>query len=75
VNVKIPVTVTSDNQTFILVRGVGKVGVTQQRTIQLKAGVYTFEGMREGYKSKLVELRIPIGSDSIGVRIVCDERI
>jgi len=75
VNVKIPVTVTSDNQTYILVRGVGKVGVTQQRTIQLKAGVYTFEGMREGYKSKLVEVRIPIGSRSIGVRVVCDERI
>jgi len=75
VNVKIPVTVTSDNQTYILVRGVGKVGLTQQRTIQLKAGTYTFEGLREGYKSKLVEVRIPIGSRSFGVKVVCDERI
>jgi len=75
VNVKIPVTVTSDNQTYILVRGVGKVGLTQQRTIQLKAGTYTFEGLREGYKSKLVEVRIPIGSRSFGVKVICDERI
>ncbi len=75
VNVKIPVTVTSDNQTYILVRGIGKVGLTRARTIQLKAGVYTFEGMREGYKSKLVEVRIPIGSHSFGIRVICDERI
>jgi len=75
VNVKIPVTVTSDNQTFILVRGIGKVGITQQRTIRLKAGSYTFEGMREGYKSKLVEVRIPIGSRSFDVKVICDERI
>jgi len=74
-NVKIPVTVTSDNQTYILVRGVGKVGLTEERTIQLKPGIYTFEGLREGYKSKLVEVRIPIGSRSFGVKVVCDERI
>ncbi len=74
-NVKIPVTVTSDNQTYILVRGVGKVGLTEQRTIQLKPGTYTFEGLRKGYKSKLVEVRIPIGSNTFGVRVVCDERI
>jgi len=74
-NKKISVTVKSDNQTFILVRGVGKVGITQQRTIQLKPGVYTFEGIRKGYISKLVEVRIPIGTRSLGVEIVCDERI
>ncbi len=74
-NIKIPVTVKSDNQTYILVRGVGKVGATAQRTIQLKPGVYTFEGIREGFKSKLVEVRIPIGISSFGVEVVCDERI
>jgi len=74
-NVKIPVTVKSDNQTYILVRGVGKVGTTQERIIQLKPGAYTFEGLREGYKSKLVEVRIPVGTSSFGVEVVCDERI
>jgi len=74
-NVKIPVTVTSDHQTYILVRGVGKVGLTEERIIQLKPGIYTFEGVRKGYKSKLVEVRIPIGASSFGVNVICDERI
>ena len=75
VNIKIPVMVTSDNQTNILVRGIGKVGLTQARTIQLKAGIYTFEGLRDGYKSKLVRVRIPIGATSFAVEVICNERI
>jgi len=74
-NVKIPVFVKSDNQTYILVRGVGKVGTTLGRTIQLTPGEYTFEGIRSGYKSKLVQIRIPVGQTSFQVEVVCDERI
>ncbi len=74
-NVKIPVFVTSDNKTFILVRGVGKVGLTPGREIQLKPGEYTFEGIRKGYKSKLVQVRLPIGHSSFKVEVVCDEPI
>jgi len=74
-NIKIPVMVTSDNQTYILVRGVGKVGLTQARTIQLKAGIYTFVGLRDGYKSKLVRVRIPVGAASFSVEVICNERI
>ncbi len=73
--VKIPVFVKSDNQTYILVRGVGKVGMTLGRTIYLKPGAYTFEGIRSGYKSKLVQVRLPIGKTSFQVEVVCDERI
>jgi len=75
ININIPVMVTSDNQTYILVRGVGKVGLTQARTIQLKAGTYTFEGLRDGYKSKLVRVRIPVGAASFSVEVICNERI
>ncbi|MDX8392166.1 MAG: hypothetical protein R8K53_06335 [Mariprofundaceae bacterium] len=74
-NIEIPVSVKSDNQTYILVRGVGKVGRTEQRTIRLKPGRYTFEGLRKGYKSKLVEVRIPVGSTAFGVEVICDESI
>jgi len=74
-NTKVPVFVKSDNQTYILVRGVGKVGTTLGRTIQLKPGEYTFEGIRSGYKSKLVQVRLPIGKTSFQVEVVCDERI
>jgi len=74
-NVKVPVFVKSDNQTYILVRGVGKVGATLGRTIQLRPGDYMFEGIRSGYKSKLVQVRIPVGKTSFQVEVVCDERI
>ncbi len=74
-NVKIPVTLTSDNQTYILLKGVGKVGLTEERIIQLKPGIYTFEGLRKGYKSKLVEVHIPIGTKAWSVKVICDERI
>ncbi len=74
-NVAIPVFVKSDNQTYIRVRGVGKVGVTHGRNIQLKPGEYTFEGSREGYKSKLVRIRLPVGKRSFQVEVICDERI
>jgi tetratricopeptide (TPR) repeat protein len=74
-NVEIPVFVKSDNQTYILVRGVGKVGLTHGRNIQLKPGEYTFEGSRTGYKSKLVRVRLPVGKASFQVEVICDERI
>jgi len=74
-NIDIPVSITSDNKTFIVVRGVGKVGLTEQRTIQLKAGLYSFEGRRVGYQSKLVQVRIPIGATSFAIEVICDKRI
>jgi len=74
-DVKVPVFVKSDNQTYILVRGVGKVGETLGRTIHLRPGDYTFEGIRSGYKSKLVQVRVPVGRASFQVEVVCDERI
>ncbi|NWF39154.1 hypothetical protein F3F96_08405 [Mariprofundus sp. NF] len=74
-SVKIPVFVKSDNQTYIVVKGVGKVGLTHGREIALKPGVYTFEGSRSGYRSKLVQVRLPVGKPALQVEVVCDERI
>ncbi len=74
-SVKISVTVTSDNQTNILVRGVGVVGVTQLKVIQLTPGHYKFEGKRAGYKSKLMEVLIPYDKPDYQINIVCDEAI
>ncbi|MDJ0622317.1 MAG: hypothetical protein QNJ17_05100 [Desulfocapsaceae bacterium] len=75
VNRLVPVTIVSDNQTYIQVRGIGKVGMVSERTIELKPGTYTFEGSRPGFKSKLVETLIPYDQNNFSVRIVCDERI
>ncbi|RLB90322.1 MAG: hypothetical protein DRH26_09905 [Deltaproteobacteria bacterium] len=75
VNRLILVTVISDNKTSVLVRSVGKVGVIFQKNIQLKPGNYTFEGVRKGFKSKLVQTFISYDQDSFSVRVICDELI
>jgi len=75
VNRPIPVEVRSDNQTYILVRGVGNVGVIDSKVIQLKPGQYTFEGKRQGFKSKIVEVTIPYNLKTYSLRVVCDEPI
>jgi hypothetical protein len=75
VNRLIPVTVTSDNQTNVLIRAVGRVGAISQKVIQLKPGSYTFEGVRKGYKSKLVLANIPYDRNSFSVQVICDEPI
>lgn len=74
-NRPIPVTVLSDNKTQVLVRRVGKLGAISEKTIELKPGKYTFEGSRNGYKSKLVQTFIRYEQESYRVQIICDERI
>ncbi|MEH6576569.1 MAG: hypothetical protein V7731_05770 [Amphritea sp.] len=71
----IDVFLKSDNQTYIVVRGVGQVGITAGRSIKLKPGEYIFEGKREGFRSKLVTVQIPINNLPVTVEIVCDEPI
>lgn len=71
----LPVTVISDNKTYVFVRGVGKVGVVSQKTVQLKPGKYTFEGTRNGYKSTLVQAFIAYDQSDFEVRVMCDEPI
>ncbi len=71
----IPVTIMSDNKTYVLVRGIGKVGVISQKTIKLKPGNYTFEGTRNGFKSKFLQVLIPYDQNNYSVRIICDEPI
>jgi hypothetical protein len=71
----IPVMVMSDNMTDIQVRGIGKLGVIPHKTIQLKPGYYTFEGTRNGFKSKLLQVLIPYDQNNYSVSIICDESI
>lgn len=70
-----PVTVLSDAQTHILVKGVGVVGSVSEKTIELKPGTYTFEGKRRGFKSKLVRITISPQSTDLIVKLICDEPI
>ncbi len=72
---KVAVEIISDNQTNIIVRGVGIVGITQSKTIQLAPGRYKFEGKREGYKSKLIDVLISYDKTSFRLSVICDEPI
>jgi hypothetical protein len=75
VNKAVTVEVISDGKTDISVRGVGVVGTTRSKKIELKPGTYQFEGKRQGYKSKIIEVNIPLDSASYQVSIIADERI
>ncbi len=74
-NRDIEVVVKSDNKTNVLVRGVGIVGLTESKSIQLKPGQYKFEGKREGYKSKLIDVLVPYDKNRMQLTIICDEPI
>ena len=74
-NKNISVEIVSDNQTNIIVRGVGVVGKTESKIIQLKPGRYKFEGKREGFKSRLIDVLIPYDKISYRLNVICDEPI
>ena len=67
--------IKSDNQTNITIRGVGKVGLVEQKQISLRPGKYILEGKRQGYKSKLIEIEIGLEQQRLDIVIICDERI
>ena len=73
--VKVPVRIVSDGKTNITVRGVGIVGKITERTIELRPGQYTIEGIREGFQAVLMRVDIPPGQAALVLEIVPDERI
>ncbi len=72
---KVEVNVISDDETHIVVVGVGIVGKTTSRTIQLRPGKHVFEGSRDGYRSVRVSVNIEPGSRPVDVTVVCSEQI
>lgn len=75
VNKVVAVSIASDGMTSVSIRGVGIVGAVASKVIQLKPGPYTFEGKRNGYKSKIVTVTIPMNAMSFKLTVVADERI
>lgn len=68
------VRVFSDNQTQVKVKGVGKIGIIKEKTIKLKPGTYHFEGVKAGYKAKVVAVEVAVGEET-EVTVICDEPI
>ncbi len=71
----VPITVKSDGETDIIVIGAGKVGSTEERVIELKAGTYVFEGSRAGYRNVRVTLTVDPFAENQEVTVICNERI
>ncbi len=74
-NQPIDVIVRSDNKTYIKVLGVGVVGETREKSIQLKPGRYQLEGSRKGYRSVIVDLVVEKSGQPIVIYIECTERV
>lgn len=66
------VTIISDNKTRILVKGVGTILPTSNKTITLKEGRYTLIAGCEGSKSKIFDIEVSLIRDNI-FTVVCNE--
>jgi len=75
--VPVKVTVISDDKTNISIHNFGRLNKGLHQVIRLKPGIYTFEGRRNGYRSKMVTLRIPLinPGKTVSVRIIPDEPV
>ncbi|MEH6524483.1 MAG: hypothetical protein V7723_00305 [Sneathiella sp.] len=74
-NRPIGIIVISDKLANVFVRGVGQIGSVDRYRIELKPGTYLFEGRRDGFKAKIVEVEIKPTDVLVEVRVIPDERI
>jgi len=72
---KVKVIIVSDDKTDISIKGLGKLGYTKHRELQIYPNRYKIEGKRQGFRSIIVEANIPAGTGSLEFNVVCDERI
>ena len=69
------VNIKSDDKTDIKLKKIGIIGKIKNKTLNLKAGKYIFEGKRVGYKTILIEKEIALDEKTIFLEIICNERI
>ncbi|MCB1646163.1 MAG: protein kinase [Pseudomonadales bacterium] len=68
-------TVTSDNQTEVMIYKVANLGQIEQHQLELIPGDYTIVGRRRGYKDVREDIVIRGGKNPLTVNISCSERI
>ncbi|GGW81487.1 tetratricopeptide repeat protein [Alteromonas halophila] len=74
-NTPLDVTVTSDGESYLKVLGVGHIGKTTEKVIQLKPGRYKLEASRNGYRTVIRDLIVQKSAMPIDVHLVCTEKI
>ena len=71
---KINVKIFSDNETFIEIRGIGKVGKVEEKIIQLPPGKYYFIGKKKGFRDIFLDIDLT-GNEPVQLKIICLEKI
>ena len=71
---KIKVKIFSDNETFIEIRGIGKVGKVEEKIIQLPPGKYYFIGKKKGFRDIFLDVNLT-GNEPVQLKVICLEKI
>ncbi len=71
----VPVTLVSDGQTEVAVLRVARLGRITSQTLELRPGVYTVVGARNGYKDVRRTFRVEADQQALQVSIACKEKI
>lgn len=71
----VAVRIFSDEKTYIRILGVGNVGEVKEKIIQLQPGDYQFEGVCKGYRTEMINVKVPAVSEPVQVRLQCQVRI
>jgi serine/threonine protein kinase/tetratricopeptide (TPR) repeat protein len=71
----VPVTLVSDGQTEIAVLRVARLGRITSQTLELRPGIYTVVGARNGYKDVRQTIRVEADQQALQVSIACKEKI
>tara|TARA_B100001564_G_scaffold359954_1_gene384140 strand:- start:3333 stop:4958 length:1626 start_codon:yes stop_codon:yes gene_type:complete len=72
--IKINVKIVSDNETYIEIRGIGKVGKVEEKIIQLPPGEYYFIGKKKGFRDIFLDINLT-GNEPVQLKIICTEKI
>lgn len=68
-------TITSDNQTQVDVYRIGRLGRFSRKELDLKPGVYTVVGYRDGYQDVRQQVVIDPGQENLRVTIICKVKV
>jgi hypothetical protein len=71
----VPVVVTSDNLTEIVIYRVDRLGVVSRRQLQLRPGTYTAVGSRDGFRDVRVRFTVTPDNAPLTVTVVCTEEL
>lgn len=73
--VPVPLTLISDNQTVVTIYQVGQLGTFNETSVELRPGRYVAVGTRPGYRDVREEFVVGFGSGRESVTIRCHEQV